>query len=109
VRKTKGKVETVPSSKLDDFCDNIDLRPDFIRFDCYGAEYEIFWHMVPEVVKRAKMVLLTMHCKGGLFDGLLYDGIRHEIRAGMKQAGFRVEMRTAKKPHKHQFVLWVKE
>ena len=111
ISRARGGVKTVPSMMLDDFCSEpfVYLQPDFIRFDCYGGEYEIFWHGIPEAVKGAKMVLLTMHCKTGLFDNHIYVHLRKRIRKQMKGHGFRVEMQTVKKPHKHQFVLWVKE
>ena len=94
---------------LDDFCEHIGKQPDFIRFDCYGGEYEIFWHGIPEAVKAAKMVLLTMHCKSGLFSGHVYDHLRKRIRKQMKAAGFKAQKQEVKMRHKHQFVLWVKE
>lgn len=51
---------------------------DFVRFDCYGAEYEIFSGDT-EWVKDIPLIMLSLHVKPAPFDG--YEKKRKKIKA----------------------------
>lgn len=120
--QAKAAVVKVKGVRLDELCRSEGIQPNFIRFDCYGSEYDVFcdfrktfwgWNKtelkVPLCVKNAEMVLVAFHWKRDFCNGWFYDDYRKAVPRLMKAEGFRVWAKSKMRRYKHQHYLWVKE
>lgn len=96
----------VPVVTLDTFIkfhkiDKIDL----IRFDCYGAEYDIF-EGPTKFLEKAKMILIAIHNKPPLNK---YKTRRENIINKLVDNGYKLKYGSPIKKNKHIHQLWVKK
>jgi len=106
---TGGKKEDcIPSKTMSTFMYENILEPvDFVRFDCYGAEYKIFDGPL-DWLKRVDILLITMHNKeSGVFSKM--KSKRKEIVDKLKSYKFEMIFGCPLKGHKHIHQLWRKK
>ncbi len=86
--KTTRKIINIPTISLDDFIKENNIKKiDFLKMDCEGAEYEIFYNSSKETLNKVKKISMEYH------DVDLERTVNH-IKDFLKKSGFNVLFKT---------------
>lgn len=85
-KKSKESI-TVPCTTLNKFCQDIP-RIDYLKFNCEGAEYEVFTDDLSSL-EKVHVLCLQVHGKNKEFFTKEYQRKRESIRRSLLDLGFR--------------------